>query len=59
MNNYSSYKLDLHGTFYRDVSTKVHRFISKCIMDKAQEVEAFEHTRESIFKLLILVFFDN
>ena len=39
MNNYSSYKLDLHGTFYRDVSTKVHRFISKCIMDKTQEVE--------------------
>ena len=39
MNNYSSYKLDLHGTFYRDVSTKVHRFISKCIIDKAQEVE--------------------
>lgn len=39
MNNYSSYKLDLHGTFYRDVSGKVHSFISRCIMDKAQEVE--------------------
>lgn len=39
MNNYSSYKLDLHGTFYRDVSSKVHSFISRCIMDKAHEVE--------------------
>ena len=39
MNYYKSYKLDLHGTFYRDVSEKVHSFIGKCIIDKAQEVE--------------------
>jgi len=39
MNYYKSYKLDLHGTFYRDVSKKVHSFIGKCILDKAQEVE--------------------
>ena len=39
MNNYKSYKLDLHGIFYRDVSEKVHSFISNCIVDKAQEVE--------------------
>jgi len=39
MNNYKSYKLDLHGTFYRDVSEKVHSFIGKCIIDKAQDVE--------------------
>ena len=39
MNNYTPYKLDLHRTFYRDVSSKVHSFISRCIMDKAQEGE--------------------
>ena len=38
-NHYKSYKLDLHGTFYRDVNEKVHNFIGKCIVDKAQEVE--------------------
>ena len=39
MNNFSHYKLDLHGTFYKDVSTKVDRFINKCIVEKALEVE--------------------
>jgi len=39
MNNFSLYKLDLHGTFHKDVKVKVDKFISKCILEKAQEVE--------------------
>ena len=39
MNNFILYKLDLHGTFHKDVREKVDKFISKCILEKALEVE--------------------
>ena len=55
MNNYSSYKLDLHGTFYRDVSSKVHSFISRCIMDKALEVEIVTGNSDRMKELVIEV----
>ncbi|MFQ3369141.1 MAG: hypothetical protein ACI8PF_000430 [Flavobacteriaceae bacterium] len=39
MNNFILYKLDLHGTFHKDVRKKVDKFINKCILEKALEVE--------------------
>ena len=52
MNNYKSYKLDLHGTFYRDVSEKVHSFISKCIIEKAHEVEIITGNSDQMKELV-------
>ena len=39
MNNFILYKLDLHGTFHKDVRKKVDKFINKYILEKALEVE--------------------
>lgn len=53
MNNLNFYKLDLHGTFHKDVSEKVHKFIGKCILEKAQEVEVVTGNSDRMKELVI------
>ena len=58
MNNFTPYKLDLHGTFYKDVSIKVDRFISKCILEKALEVEIITGNSDRMKELVNEVLLD-
>jgi len=58
MNNFSSYTLALHGTFYEDVSIKVDRFISKCILEKALEVEIITGNSDRMKELVNEVLLD-
>lgn len=52
MNNFILYKLDLHGTFHKDVRKKVDKFINKCILEKALEVEVVTGHSERMKELV-------